>query len=124
MTRSWSGPEIFLIIDDAEKLPTGLDSPLGPLAQAVKSAEDVGLRVIYTRGFGGFSGAHRADPVIAGMLLANTPLLVMDSDPDEGFVRGRWKGHDMPTGRGFLMNTAEAGKYVQVGWVSADRLKG
>ena len=42
MTRSWSGPEIFLIIDDAEKLPTGLDSPLGPLAQAVKSAEDVG----------------------------------------------------------------------------------
>lgn len=124
LTRSWSGSEIFLIIDDAEKLPAGLDSPLVPLAEAVKSAEDVGLRVIYTRGFGGFSGAHRADPVIAGMLLANTPLLVMDSDPDEGFVRGRWKGHDMPTGRGFLMNTAEAGKYVQVGWVSVDQVNG
>ena len=34
LTRRWSGPEIFLIIDDAEKLPPGLDSPLEPLAQA------------------------------------------------------------------------------------------
>ena len=52
---------------------------------------------------------------MATMLMANTTLLVMDSDPDEGFVRGRWKGHDMPTGRGFFMSTAESGKYVQVG---------
>jgi DNA segregation ATPase FtsK/SpoIIIE, S-DNA-T family len=46
---------------------------------------------------------------------------VMDSDSDEGFVRGRWKGHDMPAGRGFLMITAESGRYVQVGWVPVDR---
>jgi len=32
--------------------------------------------------------------------------------------------YDMPTGRGFLMNTAEAGKYVQVGWVSVDQVNG
>jgi type VII secretion protein EccCa/type VII secretion protein EccCb len=121
LTRRWSGPEIFLIIDDAEKLPAGLDSPLYPLGQAINAAEDVGLRVIYTRRFGGWSGSHRADPLLAGMLSANTPLLVMDSDPDEGFVRGRWKGHDMPAGRGFLMVTAESGRYVQVGAVSVDR---
>lgn len=124
MTRSWSGPEIFLIIDDAAKLPAGLDSPLAPLAEAVKSAEDVGLRVIYTRTFGGFSGAGRADPLIQAMLLANAPLLVMDSDQDEGFVRGKWRGHDMPVGRGFLMSSAESGKYVQVGWVSVDQTSG
>jgi hypothetical protein len=53
------------------------------------------------------------------MQQANTSLLVMDSDPDEGFIRGRWKGHDMPAGRGFLMLTGASGKYVQVGQVSA-----
>jgi DNA segregation ATPase FtsK/SpoIIIE-like protein len=121
LTQRWSGPEIFLIVDDSEKLPPGLDAPLHPLAGAVNAAEDVGLRVIYTRRFGGWAGSQRADPLLAGMLTANAPLLVMDSDPDEGFVRGRWKGHDMAAGRGFLMITAESGRYVQVGWVPVDR---
>jgi type VII secretion protein EccCa/type VII secretion protein EccCb len=122
LTQRWSGPEIFLIVDDSEKLPPGLDAPLHPLAGAVNAADDVGLRVIYTRRFGGWAGGHRADPLLAGMLTANAPLLVMDSDPDEGFVRGRWKGHDMPAGRGFLMITAESGRYVQVGLVPVDRV--
>ena len=28
--RGWEGPEIFLVIDDAERLPAGFDSPLEP----------------------------------------------------------------------------------------------
>jgi DNA segregation ATPase FtsK/SpoIIIE, S-DNA-T family len=36
-------------------------------------------------------------------------------------VRGRWRGHSMPVGRGFLMNTGESGLYVQVGRVMADQ---
>ena len=64
LTQRWSGPEIFLIVDDSEKLPPGLDAPLHPLAGAVNAAEDVGLRVIYTRRFGGWAGSHRADPLL------------------------------------------------------------
>ena len=48
---------------------------------------------------------------------STAPMLIMDSDPDHGFVKGKWKGHSMPPGRGFLMNTAESGEsgiYVQV----------
>ena len=120
LTRRWSGPEIFLIVDDAEKLPPGFDAPLAPLAGPAAAADDVGLRVVYTRRFGGWAGSYRADPLLGAMLQANAPLLVMDSDADEGFVRGRWKGHDMPCGRGFLMNAAETGKYVQVGSVLVD----
>ena len=123
LTQRWSGPQIFLVVDDAEKLPPGLDAPLAALAGPAAAADDVGLRVIYTRRFGGWSGGQRADPLLGAMLQANAPLLVMDSDAEEGFVRGRWKGHDMPTGRGFLMSTAETGKYVQVGMVSVDHAR-
>ena len=31
--------------------------------------------------FGGWAGSQRADPLLGAMLTANTPLLVMDSDP-------------------------------------------
>ena len=120
LARRWSGPEIFLIIDNSERLPAGIDAPLRDLAAAANAASDVGLRVVYTRRFGGWSSSMRADPLMTTMLQANANLLVMDSDPDEGYIRARWRGHPMPTGRGFLMGTAGSGKYVQVGWVSAD----
>ena len=117
LAHRWSGPEIFLIVDDAELLPRGYDAPLRPLVDAANAAADVGLRIIYTRQFGGWAGAMAGDPLLSAMLQANAPLLVMDSDTEEGYVRARWRGHPMSTGRGFLMTTAESGTYVQVGWV-------
>lgn len=111
---SWTGPQIWLVIDDAQRLPAGFDSPLEPIARFVESAADVGLRIIYTRSFGGFVSAMGADPVFRKLRESRAALLVMDSDPDDGFIQGRWKGHPMPAGRGFLMNTTESGMYVQV----------
>jgi hypothetical protein len=121
LSRTWTGPEIFLVVDDAERLPFGMDAPLRDLMSAANAAGDVGFRVIYARQFGGWSGAERMDPLLATMKQANAQLLVMDSDMEEGFVRGRWRGHSMPVGRGFLMSTGDSGLYVQVGRVSADQ---
>jgi len=44
---------------------------------------------------------------------ANAPLLVMDADPDEGFIRGKMKGGPLPRGRGLLM-AEDTGVFVQV----------
>jgi hypothetical protein len=115
--RTWSGPEIFLIIDDAHRLPPGFDNPLKPLTEAANAAEDVGLHVIYTRQFGGWFGAPGRDLLLATMIQANADLLVMDSDAEESYIRDKWKGHPMPQGRGFLMSTGASGTYVQVGRV-------
>ncbi|MCX2715622.1 type VII secretion protein EccCa [Mycolicibacterium sp. J2] len=115
LEQRWSGPEVFLIVDDADRLPPGYDAPLRELVPAANAAADVGLRVVYARRFGGWAGADRADPLLGAMKQANAPLLVMDSDTEEGYVRGRWRGHPMPVGRGFLMDTGESGLYVQVG---------
>jgi type VII secretion protein EccCa/type VII secretion protein EccCb len=115
LEQRWSGPEIFLVVDDADRLPAGYDAPLRELVPSANAAADVGLRIVYARRFGGWAGSDRADPLLSVMKQANAPLLVMDSDGEEGFVRGRWRGHPMPAGRGFLMDTGESGLYVQVG---------
>lgn len=113
LSRSWwSGPEIFLIIDDVQQLPPGFDSPLHKAAPWVTRAADVGLHVIVTRTFGGWSSAG-SDPMLRALHQANTPLLVMDADPDEGFIRGKMKGGPLPRGRGLLM-AEDTGVFVQV----------
>lgn len=113
LSRSWwSGPEIFLIVDDIQQLPPGFDSPLHKAAPFVNRAADVGLHVIFTRTFGGWSSAG-SDPMLRALHQANAPLLVMDADPDEGFIRGKMKGGPLPRGRGLLM-AEDTGVFVQV----------
>jgi type VII secretion protein EccCa/type VII secretion protein EccCb len=113
LARSWwSGPEIFLIVDDIQQLPAGFDSPLHKAAPWVTRAADVGLHVIVTRTFGGWSSAG-SDPMLRALAQANAPLLVMDADPDEGFIRGKMKGGPLPRGRGLLM-AEDTGVFVQV----------
>jgi type VII secretion protein EccCa/type VII secretion protein EccCb len=113
LSRSWwSGPEIFLIVDDIQQLPAGFDSPLHKAAAWVNRAADVGLHVIITRTFGGWSSAG-SDPMLRALHQANAPLLVMDADPDEGFIRGKMKGGPLPRGRGLLM-AEDTGVFVQV----------
>lgn len=113
LSRSWwSGPEIFLIVDDIQQLPPGFDSPLHKAVPFVNRAADVGLHVIFTRTFGGWSSAG-SDPMLRALHQANAPLLVMDADPDEGFIRGKMKGGPLPRGRGLLM-AEDTGVFVQV----------
>lgn len=113
LSRSWwSGPEIFLIVDDIQQLPPGFDSPLHKAVPFVNRAADIGLHVIVTRTFGGWSSAG-SDPMLRALHQANAPLLVMDADPDEGFIRGKMKGGPLPRGRGLLM-AEDTGVFVQV----------
>jgi type VII secretion protein EccCb len=113
LSRSWwSGPEIFLIVDDIQQLPPGFDSPLHKAVPWVTRAADVGLHVLVTRTFGGWSSAG-SDPMLRALHQANAPLLVMDADPDEGFIRGKMKGGPLPRGRGLLM-AEDTGVFVQV----------
>ena len=121
LAHTWSGPRIFLVIDDAERLASGgFDSPLDGRApngmgigQLVAMAADVGLHVVYTRSFGAWASGQRGDPVATAMSQANSPLLLMDSNADPGYVIGRFRGHPMPPGRGLLISSADSARYVQ-----------
>src|SRR5437588_419473 len=59
----WSGPELFVVVDDYDLVATQSGNPLQPLAEFLPQAKDVGLHMILARRSGGASRAL-FDPVI------------------------------------------------------------
>ena len=59
----WSGPEMFLLIDDYDLVASSGNSPLQPLVDFLPQASDIGLHVVIARGAAG-SMRTSMDPVL------------------------------------------------------------
>jgi S-DNA-T family DNA segregation ATPase FtsK/SpoIIIE len=116
-TRSWwSGPEIYVVIDDYDLVapPTG-GNPLTPLLDFLPYAKDLGLHVVVARRSG---GAARAmfDPVLARIRDLGCMGLMMSASPDEGVLLGTVRPSQLPPGRGTLVTRAQPDQLIQVAW--------
>ena len=80
----WSGPELYLIIDDYELVG---EEPLRPIAELLPHARDIGLHVVAARKFGGTSRALFG-PSLTGLKDVHPDVLVMDGTRDEGAICG------------------------------------
>jgi len=115
-TRSWwSGPEIYVVVDDYDLVATGSGNPLSPLVDLLAQAKDIGLHLIVTRRSGGASRALY-DPVIARMRDLASTGLVMSGSRDEGALIGPVKPSPMPAGRGTLVSRKLGQRLVQLAW--------
>jgi DNA segregation ATPase FtsK/SpoIIIE, S-DNA-T family len=115
-TRSWwSGPEIYVLIDDYDLVATDRGNPLMPLLEFLPQAEDLGLHVVLARRSG---GAARAmfEPLLAGLRDAGCMALLMSGTPDEGLAIGSVRQSPMPPGRGTLITRRGDSQLVQVAW--------
>lgn len=98
----WSGPDLFIVIDDYELMTHGYDNPLAPLAEFLPLAADLGLHVVLTRDS---AGASRAvyEPFIAELRKTEPPGLAMSANADEGILIGSARSRPLPPGRGTLV---------------------
>ena len=115
-TRSWwSGPDIYLIIDDYDLVAGATGNPLTPLADYLPHAKDLGLHVVIARRSG---GAARAmfDPVLTRMRELGSTGLMMSASPEEGVLLGTVRPSALPPGRGTLITRGDADQLVQVAW--------
>jgi DNA segregation ATPase FtsK/SpoIIIE, S-DNA-T family len=115
-TRSWwSGPEIYVLIDDYERVATDRGNPLTPLLEFLPQAEDLGLHVVVARRS---RGAARAmfEPFLAGLRDVGCMALLMSGSSDEGFAIGSVRQSPMPPGRGTLITRQGDAQLVQVAW--------
>lgn len=112
----WSGPEIFLVVDDYDLVAGSTGSPLAPLADFLPYAADLGLHVIVARRSG---GAARAmfDPLLARMREFGCLGVMMSSSPDDGVLLGSARPTSHPPGRATLVARGEGEHLVQIGWV-------
>ena len=79
----WSGPDVYVVVDDYELVSGASVNPLSALVDLVPYAKDVGLHLIVTRRAGG-AGRAMYEPVLQRLRELGTPGLVMAGDRDEG----------------------------------------
>jgi S-DNA-T family DNA segregation ATPase FtsK/SpoIIIE len=112
----WTGPELFVIVDDYDLVVTGSNNPLKALSDFLAQAKDVGLHVIVARRTGGASKSSY-DPIIGKLKEIAAPGLVMNGSKDEGYLIGNVKPSQMPPGRGNMVSRKNGKQLMQVSWI-------
>ncbi len=116
-TRSWwSGPEIYLVVDDYDLVaaPNGTN-PLAPLLDFLPHAKDLGLHVVAARRSGG-AARGMFDPVLGRLRDLGCMGLMMSASPDEGVLLGSVRPSKLPPGRGTLVTRAHPEQLIQIAW--------
>ncbi len=114
----WSGPEIYVVVDDYDLVAAAGGNPLAPLLDVLPYSRDLGLHLVLARST---SGAARAmfEPLLGGLRDAGCMTLLMSSSPDEGLTIGAVRPSQLPPGRGVLIPRRGDPQLIQVGWIPA-----
>jgi DNA segregation ATPase FtsK/SpoIIIE, S-DNA-T family len=116
----WTGPELFMVIDDYDLLVSGngAGGPLVPLVRLLASSAHIGMHVILARST---SGAIRSmmDPVLRRLWELGTPALLLSYPKEEGKFLGEARPRILPPGRAQLV-TRRGIQLVQLGLPELD----
>ncbi len=110
----WSGPEVYILVDDYDLIGSGLGGPLESLVDLIPQAADIGLHIVLTRAAAG-SNRLSMDPVVRRMHESNTPDLALSCPPTETLLLNGTRPRQLPPGRGLLV-TRRGATLLQTGW--------
>ncbi len=115
----WSGPQLFVIVDDYELVAASGGNPLAVLTDNLPFARDVGIRFIIARSS---AGASRSmfEPFMQRVKELGAQGVVLSGDPGEGDVLGGVRPRPMPPGRGYFVSRKRGTPLVQLGWLPAE----
>ncbi|MGO9351435.1 MAG: type VII secretion protein EccCa [Mycobacterium sp.] len=111
----WSGPDIFIVVDDYDLVATPAGNPLSTLLEYLPYARDLGLHLVVARRSG---GAARAlfEPLLVSLRDLGCMGLMMSGRSDEGALLGSVRPGPLPPGRGVLVTRTGDEQRVQVAW--------
>ncbi|MEV6323750.1 type VII secretion protein EccCa [Nocardia sp. NPDC051787] len=112
----WTGPEIYVLVDDYDMVVTSGRNPLEPLLEFLPQARDIGLHLIIARRSGGASRAL-FDKVLAMMKDLSADALLMSAPKDEGKILDGIPSAKLPPGRGTLVSRSRENEMVQLAYV-------
>jgi S-DNA-T family DNA segregation ATPase FtsK/SpoIIIE len=112
----WTGPDVYVVVDDYDLVATPSGNPLAPLVEFLAQAKDVGLHLILARRSGG-AGRALFEPVIARLRELSSPGIVMSGNKDDGVLLGTVKLRQLPPGRGTLVSRRGGQQLMQVAWL-------
>lgn len=112
----WSGPELFLVVDDYDLVATSTGNPLQQLLEVLPFSKDIGLHIIIARRSGG-AGRALYEPMMQRLKELGAQGIVLSGEKDEGVLLGNVKPQQMPPGRGVLVTRRRGTFTVQTGWL-------
>jgi S-DNA-T family DNA segregation ATPase FtsK/SpoIIIE len=110
----WTGPELFVVVDDYDVVSAMSPDALNPLLALLPHAADIGLHLIVARRCAG-SARAMFEPLMAHLRDSGCAGLLMSGSPEEGLLIGNHRAIVQPPGRGMLV-TRTAAQLVQIGW--------
>ncbi|MBD3934766.1 type VII secretion protein EccCa [Streptomyces chumphonensis] len=112
----WSGPRIFIVVDDWELVANSTGNPFAALTEHLPFARDIGVRFIIARNA---SGASRSfyEAFMQRVKELGAQGVVLSGDPMEGDILGSVRARAMPPGRGVFASRKRGAPLVQVGWL-------
>ncbi len=111
----WSGPDVYLLVDDYDLLTGPMGGPLNALIDLLPQAGDIGLHVVLARSAAG-SGRLSMDAVVRRLQESNTPDLALSCPPNEMPLLNGMRPRQFPPGRGLVV-TRRSATQLQVGWL-------
>ncbi|MEW2077402.1 type VII secretion protein EccCa [Streptomyces sp. NPDC013433] len=95
----WSGPRLFVLVDDYDMLGSGpMTQPFSPLYDHFALGHEVGLHMIVARAAAG-AGRGVNESMLRRLQEVNTPVLLMSCPPSEGYLFDNIKGRPLVPGR-------------------------
>lgn len=99
----WSGPDLYVVVDDYDLVATQSGNPLAPFVEYIPFAQDLGFHLIIARRAGGASRAMY-EAVISKLRDVNSPGLLLSGPKEEGGLLQNVRPRILPPGRGLLIS--------------------
>ncbi|GAA0486367.1 type VII secretion protein EccC [Paractinoplanes deccanensis] len=107
----WTGPELYLVVDDLDMVAS---DALAPLLPFLMHARDIGFHVIAAHRSAGASRALLAGSLAGKVAEMGADGLVMSGEAREGALLGGVRPGPLPPGRGVLVRRGKPPVLIQV----------
>ncbi|MEB3063005.1 type VII secretion protein EccCb [[Mycobacterium] zoologicum] len=111
----WSGPQLYVVVDDYDLVATAAGNPLTPLLEYLPHAGDLGLHLVVARRSGG-AARSMYEPLLAALLDLGAMGLLMSGDAADAPLMGSVRPGPLPPGRGILLTRTGGEQRIQVAW--------
>ena len=109
----WSGPDIYVVVDDTDLVVTQSGNPLAALLPYLAQGRDLGIHVVMARRVAGASKSFY-EPVTSRLREVSPVGVILSGDRDEGVILGPVRAAEQPPGRGILVQRRQPPTLLQV----------
>ena len=109
----WSGPELYVVVDDYDLVVTPSGNPIAALLPLLAQGRDIGLHLVLAHRVAG-AAKMMYEPISLRLREVSATGLILSGSREEGPLLGAVRASPQPPGRGTLVTRSAPPSLVQV----------